>query len=65
MSRLKEKDIHLLFCRITHATDKMMQEFVRHYNDDVTFELMWKDVFGNCEVCERRHSYPLLKGMCI
>ena len=52
MARLKEKDIHLLFCRITHDTDKMMHEFVQHYNDDATFELMWKDVFGNCEVRE-------------
>ena len=48
MKDLKEKDIHLLFCRITQKTDMMINEFARHYNDGVKFELKSKDVFGDC-----------------
>ena len=51
MADLKAKEIHLLFCRITHKTDKMVNEFARHYNDGVKFELTLKDVFGDCTVC--------------
>ena len=50
MKNLKEKEIHLLFCRITQRTDKMIHEFARHYNDGVKFELTSKDVFGDCTV---------------
>ena len=50
MENLKEKDIHLLFCRITPKTDMMINEFARHYNDGVKFELTSKDVFGDCTV---------------
>ena len=51
MSDLKEKDIHFLFCRITDITDKMIKEFSKHYNDNVKFELVSKDVFGHHTVC--------------
>lgn len=50
MEKLKAKDIHLMFCRITDRTDKMIAQFARDYNDKCKFELNSKDIFGTGQV---------------
>lgn len=50
MEKLKARDIHLMFCRITNRTDKMITEFARHYDNDCGFELVAQDIFGSDQV---------------
>ena len=50
MQKLKDKEIHLLACKITDKTNKMIQHFAKHYNDGVKHELVAKSIFGNQQV---------------
>jgi len=50
MKELRDRDIHLMFCRITRETDKMISCFEGHYNDNIKHELISKDLFGAEEV---------------
>ena len=47
MTKLKLKNIHLLFCKIVNRTDRMISNFAEHYNDKGKFELTTRNVFGD------------------